>query len=242
MLHDSRSRRLTREQGSRVALIGDVHGKVDKYLSIVSSLTVPSLQVGDMGLGDVFFAPPKGADLPLLVGHRFIRGNHDSPQLCRAHPNYQGDFGIDDDTGIFWVSGAFSVDRQRRLASASWWPDEELCDQQWMRLLADYERLKPEFVVSHECPASVNQQMLDSIAPQSGDSYSFEAVGSNVAAYIAEKRKCAQSPTSTKMDSMLRIHRPQRWVFGHYHMSWEANFEGTQFFCLAELQMREFEL
>ncbi len=229
------------EKKGCIALIGDVHGKVDEYLSIIKSLTVPSLQVGDMGLGDAFFAPPAGVNLPPLNGHRFLRGNHDSPELCRAHPNYIGEFGTDDNTGIFWVSGAFSVDRQRRLASGAWWPDEELNHQQWMRLLADYERLKPEFVVSHECPASVNQQMLSSIVSQrltcrSEDSDKY------IAAFVGDKRKCSQSLTCTKMDSMLRIHRPRRWVFGHYHNSWECTVGGTRFFCLAELEVRQFEL
>ena len=232
----------TRDSKNCVALIGDVHGKIDEYLSIVNSLMVPSLQVGDMGLGDVFLAPPGGANLPPLNGHRFLRGNHDSPQLCRIHPNYLGEFGIDDNTGIFWVSGAFSVDRQRRLASGSWWPDEELSHRQWMGLLADYERLKPEFVISHECPASVNQRMLNSIVSPRIGGYSLEAFDSDTAAYVSEKRKCSQSLTCTKMDSMLRVHRPQRWVFGHYHTSWEGNIGGTQFFCLAELEMRQFEL
>ncbi len=229
------------EKKNCVALIGDIHCKLDEYLSIINSLTVPSIQVGDMGLGDAFFVPPGGVDPPPLNGHRFLRGNHDSPQLCRAHPNYLGEFGMDDNTGIFWVSGAISMDRQRRLASGSWWPDEELSDQQWMSLLADYERLKPEFVVSHECPGSVNQQMLNSIVPERIACRS-DVSDSRFAAYIEKKRKCSQSLTCTKMDSMLQVHRPERWAFGHYHKSWECNVGGTQFFCLAELEMRQFEL
>jgi hypothetical protein len=195
-----------------------------------------------MGIGDAFFAPPNGACLPPLSGHRFLRGNHDSPQLCRVHPNYLGEFGLDDATGFFWISGAVSVDKERRMASEAWWPDEELSDNQWARLVAEYDRLRPDFVISHECPASVNQRMLESVVPQRVTQFSSEAFGYGVAAYVAEKRRCAESFTCKQMDSLLRIHRPQRWVFGHYHMAWEANIGGTHFTCLAELQAREFEM
>lgn len=231
------------QQKTRLALIGDVHGKIGNYLAIVSKLRVPSIQLGDMGLGDAFFAPPHGADLPLLNGHRFLRGNHDSPELCRAHPNYLGEFGLERKTGIFWISGAFSVDWERRLPSNSWWPDEELQDQQWEQLFAEYERIRPSFVISHECPASVNKFMLDSIVPAPADSaYSFEAVGRGVEWYVREKRKCAPSITCRKLDDLLAIHQPARWAFGHYHMSWEGKLNSTHFFCVAELQVREFEL
>ncbi len=221
--------------GNRITLIGDVHGKVERYLSIVSGMSEPSVQLGDMGLGDAYLAPPAGADLPALDHHRFLRGNHDAPDLCRRHPNYLGDFGFNEPTGMFWVGGAFSVDRERRLESKSWWPDEELTMEQWERLVAEYERSKPELVISHECPGSVNGRMLSAIVPKPIKGY-------DAAVYAKEKRQCARTRTCVLMDTMLRIHAPERWVFGHYHVSWEATIGRTHFCCLAELETREFEL
>lgn len=89
-------------------LIGDVHGKFDRYGEILTGLPC-SIQLGDMGIGfgldDLF---PKADP----TKHRFLRGNHDNPELCRRHPNYLGDFGFE--FGIFFISGAFSVDRHLR--------------------------------------------------------------------------------------------------------------------------------
>jgi Calcineurin-like phosphoesterase len=218
-----------------LTLIGDVHGKIEQYLSLISATTTPSIQLGDMGIGDAFLAPPSGVNLPFLNGHKFLRGNHDSPELCRQHPSYLGDFGYDDQTGIFWVGGAFSLDSERRLPSRSWWPDEELSQEQWERILADYERLKPDFVISHECPASANGRMLDSVVPKPVD-------GFDATVYHLGKRASSRTLTCVQMERMLQLHQPRRWAFGHYHVSWEGRIGRTQFFCLAELEVREFHL
>jgi hypothetical protein len=71
-------------------LIGDIHGRIDEYLKLLASRPpyFRSIALGDMYLGRL------GVHLPELpTGHKFLRGNHDDPALCRAHPNYLGDYG-----------------------------------------------------------------------------------------------------------------------------------------------------
>jgi len=32
------------------------------------------------------------------------------------------------------------------------------------------------------------------------------------------------------------IHKPDLWIFGHFHNSWTQTIQGTEFRCLAELE------
>lgn len=93
-------------------LIGDVHGFTKTYQKWLRQNLDPSqrtLQIGDMGLG---FA---GVGLhPMEENHKFFRGNHDSPEKCRAHKNYLGDYGFLEADSLFYIAGAWSIDRAYR--------------------------------------------------------------------------------------------------------------------------------
>src|ERR1700693_5291578 len=106
-----------------IKVIGDVHGKTGLYKRLVRSMPPGqrSIQVGDMGIGF------EGVRIHnMSMDHRWFRGNHDNPDKCRKHPNYLGDWGYDPETKIFWLAGAFSIDRAWRTEGVSWWADEEL--------------------------------------------------------------------------------------------------------------------
>lgn len=66
-----------------IRFIGDVHGSPKAYRRAVGDAE-RSIQVGDFGLG--FVRMPQ-----LGPGHRFIRGNHDCPDLCRERPDWIAD-------------------------------------------------------------------------------------------------------------------------------------------------------
>lgn len=124
--------------------IGDVHGKVDRYLPLTYG--VDSIQVGDMGVGF--------RDIPTLSPtNRFIRGNHDNPEECRSHPNWIKDGTVEDDT--MFIGGAWSIDQAYRIEGVSWWRDEELS-------IADFDHMinvalisRPRVMITHDCPKSV---------------------------------------------------------------------------------------
>jgi len=192
--------------------IGDIHGKFGAYRRIIKNLP-ESIQVGDMGVG---FNCPGEDILSIPSEHRFIRGNHDDPQACKQYVNYLGDFGFRHIRGklLFYVSGAYSIDKNSRILGISWWEDEELSYQQFARCIELYERVKPDWVVSHECPAKT----------------------------LGQIRACTSdhlNPTTKALQMMFDIHQPELWVFGHHHYDKEFDMGKTHFVLLGSASVYE---
>ena len=100
-----------------LTFLGDVHGKFNQipYHQLGTGLTVC---VGDLGIGF------PNQDPPVIPAHfRFIRGNHDNPEVCRQHPNYLGEYGFLQNPDLFFVGGADSIDKSHRTPGGDWWPD-----------------------------------------------------------------------------------------------------------------------
>jgi hypothetical protein len=192
--------------------IGDVHGYTERYLEKLTG--EPSFQIGDMGVGF-------GAAVPDMDGHRFIRGNHDNPALCRRHHNYAGEYGAEGD--FFFMGGAFSIDvaqrkeYEERSGRAVWWPDEELSAEQLTEAEILYLRTKPRVVATHECPTAVTYRILTNLCPG------------------FRPEKLVVTRTGEALQRMFEWHQPEVWVFGHYHIDLDFRFVGTRFVCLDEL-------
>jgi Icc-related predicted phosphoesterase len=160
-----------------------------------------SIQVGDMGAGFV--------EIPQLsIEHRFIRGNHDDPSVCKAHPNWIADG--TKENGMFFLGGAFSIDWQYRMIDVSWWEDEEVAYSELEGLVTSYEEYKPEIVVTHDCPTIA-------------------------ATTIKTHHQFDNSRTRQALDEMFKIHKPRLWIFGHHHHNASFDIEETEFICLDEL-------
>jgi len=186
--------------------IGDVHGKMGQYLAI-TDLCDASVQVGDFGAG---FVP-----LPEIgLNHRFIRGNHDSPAVCRSSPNWISDGTVEtiNGTRILYIGGAWSVDWQFRRPGISWWPDEECSWSTLYDCLDAVSLHKPNIIVSHDCPRVV---CADLFGPHT---HHYET-----------------TRTSSALDAMLAKHSPDLWIFGHHHSSVKKRIGLTEFVCLDEL-------
>lgn len=176
-----------------------------------------SCQTGDMGLGfsdkDAKYSKNGKAWSPELVPeHRFIRGNHDDPALCRSHPNYMGDYGFLTRPSIFYVGGGYSIDQGLRTIDYNWWEDEELKEIQMNSAIDLYKGTKPKIMVSHECPLSMKADVIT-------NSWKLEH----------------DSRTEKNLQMMLDIHKPDYWIFGHHHRFLEKDVNGTHFVCLHEL-------
>jgi DNA repair exonuclease SbcCD nuclease subunit len=177
-----------------------------------------SCQAGDMSIGFPahsnvkYVRNDKDWSPELESCHKFIRGNHDDPALCRSHPNYLGDYGFADKPNIFYVSGGYSVDHTFRIPDLTWWSDEELSEDQMNSAIVLYEEMKPKIMVSHECPLAMK---IDSVT----NKWKFDH----------------NSRTELMLQSMFEIHQPDYWIFGHHHQRKETDKNGTHFVCLDEL-------
>jgi hypothetical protein len=202
-----------------VRYIGDVHGKWDTYRDIIADCD-ESIQVGDFGIGfRPFGSEPYSIDPvpgftpgPMFErGHRFIRGNHDNPTACKIHPNWIPDGTVEGDT--MFIGGAISIDKDWREPEINYWEDEELSYQELSNLIVKYEQVKPRVMVTHEAPESVINHAMPFYQPGRFDSgFSRNA-----------------------FDSMFAIHKPELWIFGHWHYGVDVNILGTRFICLPEL-------
>ncbi len=199
----------------KIRFLGDVHGKLR---SMPHANGTPIVQVGDLGVG--FVALSELDRLEKARDFHFIRGNHDHPALCRKHARYLGDFGVAPKHlgGFFFVSGAFSIDKARRLIGIDWWPEEELSIMELDKALLAYRDAKPDVMVTHCPPESILRAYLSR----------FPGIGSHL--------QYDPSRTEVALEMMLAVHRPRLWIFGHLHHKVVYEIEGTEFRCLAELE------
>lgn len=200
-------------------IIGDVHGHIDRYIPIAQAATY-SLQVGDMGFD---YSGLKVLDPKT---HRVLAGNHDNYEqdqegnFYNQTPHFLGDAGsltIPNFPKIFFVRGGKSIDQSARFPGVNWWRQEELSYSQGVDILEIVKKVKPDFVVTHECPSS----LLSDVS----------------------KNKMYIRPSSTAelLQQMLEIHRPKIWIFGHHHISFYKQVEGTKFYCIPELGYLDFK-
>lgn len=187
-------------------LVGDIHGKFDKlYPKIIKSKGEQICQVGDLGVGFPTYDYPEDFG----SSFKFIRGNHDNPEICSKHMNYLGDWGYSGN--IFYFSGAESRDTSKRIMGLDWWKEEELSYREAGLALDYYKEIRPDYVISHDCPASITKKMFP---------------------YCSEPK----SITSILLQMAFEFWRPKAWFFGHYHQSKKYRFEGTNFYCLGTYQ------
>lgn len=214
--------------------IGDVHGKYDRYMAILKESPPGTIQVGDMGVG--FLKWPHGEpqanppyDLMVEKQARFIRGNHDNPEVCMQHTQYIPDGHIEDD--VMFIGGGFSIDRAFRQENFNWWEDEEISHAQLNQMVDLYIAQKPRVMITHDCPEEVAQTLVD---------YSRAMLDRK--AYPEKLDSRFTSRTRQAFQSMWSAHSPAIWVFGHWHQSFDHILRGTRFICLAELEYKDIDI
>lgn len=183
----------------KIRVIGDIHADYNFYQSVIKDCE-NSIQVGDFGIGF------KKDDFKRSENHKFLRGNHDNPHLCKEHK-----LCIPDGTmhnGIFCVGGGWSIDRAWRTEGIDWWPEEELSITECNEVINRYEEEKPEIVISHEGPYEMIFRMFH------------------------DHKMLPPSRTSEMLEAMFKIHQPKEWYFGHWHLDRQIDYEGTMFRCL----------
>ena len=201
-----------------IFLYGDIHGSFKYFEEQLNRNKGLGIQLGDLGIGfrqeiinpAFFYDNTQPYKIPTLTNFEcsrekmvFLKGNHDFPEMCRSHPNYLGEFGIF--KGMFFVSGAWSIDKEFRKEGVDWWPDEELSISQGYDALELYDKTKPDIVLTHECPLDILSYVHHNIIP---------------------------TRTGQLLNEMYHIHHPKHWYFAHHHVSFEKILFGTHFKCL----------
>ena len=208
---------------TKIRFIGDVHGKFSRYKDVIKDVPV-SMQVGDMGVG--FYRYDYIEDRRVMTNnppydamskgnHSFIRGNHDNPQICEKQKYWIPDGTYEN--SVFCIGGASSIDKHLRTEGMDWWPDEELNYNALDSINQKYLEDKPRYMMTHECPISISNILVD--------------------------RKYG-SPTDTPkvFEMMFEAHKPELWIFGHWHKSFDKTILGTRFICLNELEYIDLEI
>lgn len=187
-------------------IIGDVHGKFDEYLRVISGVQ-ESIQVGDFGVG---FQP---TPMELSMYHQYIRGNHDNPEFCKKDFHWIKDGTMRETKSglLMLIGGARSVDQEMRTEGVDWWRDEEISYIEFNRLQTAYLSTKPQVMITHDCPLAVAQHFgfTQNVNPP--------------------------SLTGQAFNSFFEMHQPNLWIFGHHHELKNEVIKGCRFICLPEL-------
>ena len=202
---------------TQLRLIGDMHSQNELYLQKLDGIPY-SLQVGDLSIYGFDFLTECGVE---PEKHKFIGGNHDNYNVIGDSPHHLGDYGVwsvPEFGDIFYIRGAWSIDKKFRTPGLDWWPEEELTHEECEKALELYKEVKPKFVVSHECPLDIVQFVTNPIfAHNMGFSNSIIHTNTNVI-----------------LQRMREFHAPKIHVFGHYHKKLDIVANGVRYVCLPE--------
>ena len=89
-----------------------------------------------------------------------------------------------------------------------WWRKEQLTKQEMNECLDLYQKTLPKVMITHSAPMIIAKDL-------GFPDYSF---------------------TKEFLEKLFWLHKPDLWIFGHYHKSFKRNFKGTQFVCLDKLE------
>lgn len=160
---------------------------------------------------------PYGNFMVKRKGCAYFTGN--SPSVCKRHTQYIHDGVVED--GIMFCGGAVSIDKEFRIPDFSWWVDEELETAELYKIVDIYHANKPRIMITHECPESIAEAMLQ---------------------HFNRTKMNFPSRTRQAFEVMRQINPPELWVFGHWHVSFDHVIDGTRYVCLNELEYKEFEI
>jgi len=211
-----------------ILCVGDSHNLDNYYLSIIKDHEY-SLQVGDLGLN---YSKLRSANVNWCK-NRAIAGNHDnyqtdSPEHFAKQPFFLGNYGlyVVDGKQIFYMRGGWSIDwywrqeQQKQGGEPIWWEDEELFIEECDKAISLYTELKPDLVVTHECPLEIVQHVTD---PTFVRRFGFTS-------------GVIPTRTNQTLQTMFDIHQPAMWIFGHYHQRKEVSVKNTNFVCLDQIR------
>jgi predicted phosphodiesterase len=138
-------------------IIGDVHGKVDKYWKILQKHKGESIQAGDFGFKKEHEWHLKNID---NSRSKICFGNHDDYTYLNK-PHSCGNYSYRDELGLMTVRGAYSIDRAIRTEGRDWWREEEMTYKAMLEIYDFYAKTLPNIVISHDCPNIARIELFD---------------------------------------------------------------------------------
>lgn len=179
-------------------ILGDIHcnfNRVEEVCKQYPNQTV--LQLGDFGVG---FMPTKFIIDNSPPNLKFFTGNHDNRKEACKIPSFLGHFGECED--VFFVSGANSIDKDRRIVDVNYWEDEELSYRQGCLCMDSWKKSTKKIIVSHDAPQRFVQQFM----------LIYDA-----------------SFTRSLLQEMVDVRKPDMIVFGHHHRKYRIEHESVQY-------------
>lgn len=104
-----------------------------------------------------------------------------------------------------FLGGAESTDVAWRTEGSTWWRAETPNKEEFQSFMDTIEQKKPEVLVTHDAPTSVNIWRID--------------------------RDRATTPATLEKIFRLADWKPKRHVFGHHHLLDNWKIDGVDFFC-----------
>lgn len=210
--------------------VGDTHGDlefVERAAMLAREHAAEMVQLGDWGFlwpGHDQLQELSDVLVGLGVTMRAIDGNHDDhPRLRKLvrrntaatiAPNviYQprGSVHQDEDgTRLLFLGGAPSIDRASRTPGRSWWPEETITDEEASRARSAKKPI--HVLVTHDAPA-----FPPGFTPKGSPGYQRE-----------------QRLSMDRINMLVKRHRPELHVHGHWHVRATTFNEGTRVEALA---------
>jgi len=209
------NRTLSHDKTSFLRIVGDIHGYHKWYRRLTkghspSGLSEPeyTIQIGDLGF---MYNVLDELD---PQHHKVLAGNHDNYAIMGNYPHFLGDFGvhtIPEFGDVFFIRGAFSIDKVNRSLGVDWWEEEELTVEQGEEALKLYKEVKPDFVISHDAPLNVVPYVTN---PRIAFNFGFS-------------NSVIKTKTAQLLQVMAAFHRPKIHFFGHYHVDFDCYVDAT---------------
>jgi hypothetical protein len=206
----------------RILLVGDTHGRAswwESFITPTARLLKADMvfQLGDFGYwpnADRFLHAVSTTGIPVA----FLDGNHEHHPFLQEKvqgrrkpvPVAENLVYVPRGCHLFWdgvqvavLGGAHSIDRTLRTPGHSWFPDEDLTDEDLAHLASTGTA---QVLLSHDAPLCAPVPLSDR----------EELPG----AWYRELPACEKN--RVRMDEALDIVQPRIAVHGHYHVRYEA--------------------
>lgn len=228
-----------------VVVCGDIHGEFEKlmYQICVRYKMRDTLVIvaGDCGFGfrypthdiDLYYSRSMDRIFDANNYIAFVRGNHDNPWFFDGeHVNYERfravpDYSLLTACGhhILCVGGAVSIDRYQRTAGKDWWEDE-----------------KPVFMPDRLSAIRGEGYRIDTVVTHTAPSFCEFTVPAGVV--CSDDLLADMQAERTTMDAIMATLAagnmpPRHWFYGHFHHSWNAEINGTDYTMLGIMEMKE---